>query len=107
MDEKIEEETVNPIREFCEGTLVIGGMKDIGKNVKRIVIANGTTGGVSQLQCDVFYFILFHFVLFSKLLLYLPTLFNRHTLPSILLTGSLMGKFALRMMSCHSVYLRL
>jgi len=35
LDQDIQEDVANPIREFCEGTL---------KNVKRIVIANGTTG---------------------------------------------------------------
>jgi N-glycosylase/DNA lyase len=35
LDQDIQEEVANPIREFCEGTL---------NNVKRIVIANGTTG---------------------------------------------------------------
>jgi len=43
LDTDIEEEVANPIREFCEGTL----NENIGNDnlgIKRIVIANGTTG---------------------------------------------------------------
>ena len=40
LDEKIEEEVANPIREFCEGTLIAA----CSGSVRRIVIANGTTG---------------------------------------------------------------
>jgi len=45
LDQSIEDEEPNPIRDFCEGSLDLGGLKNIGKSVKRIVVANGTTGG--------------------------------------------------------------
>mmetsp|Transcript_7833 Transcript_7833/g.12942 ORF Transcript_7833/g.12942 Transcript_7833/m.12942 type:complete len:753 (-) Transcript_7833:49-2307(-) len=41
LDQDIQEEVANPIREFCEGTL--NNIKE-SSSVKRIVIANGTTG---------------------------------------------------------------
>ena len=41
LDQDIEEEVANPIREFCEGTL---NNIDQMASVKRIVIANGSTG---------------------------------------------------------------
>lgn len=40
LDVDIEHEVANPVREFCEGGICNGG----GRSVKRIVIANGTTG---------------------------------------------------------------
>lgn len=42
LDQDIQEEVANPIRKFCEGTL--NNISTENSSVKRIVIANGTTG---------------------------------------------------------------